>query len=68
MINCSVLVSAHLDTPAHSIEGGWNLDQIPTNDLISIPAVMIDVSDKVTTPDGINSNYAINKVDLVEYV
>ena len=58
--------AAHIDAPYHVFESGQKLDQIPTNNLISVPAIMVDVSHKVTTADRINYNYAVSKLDFLE--
>jgi len=37
----------HLDAPYHFDVTGWTVDQIPANNLIDVPAVLIDVEKKV---------------------
>lgn len=52
----------HVDAPAHFIEGAQTIDEIPLSDLI-VPAVVIDVQDKVAG----NADYQLTPDDIEEW-
>lgn len=49
----------HIDAPSHFIEGGRSVDAIPLSELI-VPAVVIDVQDKVAG----NDDYQLTRDDI----
>ncbi|WP_282607116.1 cyclase family protein [Pelagibius sp. Alg239-R121] len=49
----------HVDAPSHFIKGKQSIDQIPLSNLI-VPAVMIDIQDKVTG----NPDYELTPSDI----
>ena len=49
----------HVDAPAHFIKGNRPIDEIPLSNLI-VPAVMIDIQDKVAG----NANYELTTADI----
>jgi len=64
--------STHIDAPYHFNKNGRTLDQIPLEDLIEIPGVMIDVYDKVHAYDkegkaNIVQNYALSREDILQW-
>jgi len=63
--------STHIDAPYHFNQHGRTLDQIPLEDLIDIPGVMIDIYDKVHHyVDGrlsVVENYALTRKDILEW-
>ncbi len=52
----------HVDAPAHFVEGKRTIDQIPVDELV-VPAVMIDVRDKVKA----NPDYLLSANDIVDW-
>jgi len=63
---------SHIDAPYHFNQHGRTLDQIPIEDLIDVPGVMIDVYDKVHHYKGgklsVLENYALTREDILAYV
>ena len=55
-------VGTHVDAPAHFAEGKRTIDQIPVDELV-VPAVMIDVRDKVKD----NPDYLVCANDVVDW-
>jgi len=53
-------IGTHMDAPAHCINGGTDIANIPLNQLIA-PCVMIDVSAKA------HENYRITSDDILEF-
>jgi kynurenine formamidase len=64
--------ATHIDAPYHFHKSGRTLDQIPLEDLINRPGVMIDIYDKVhKVVDGklsTISNYVLTGEDVLESV
>lgn len=62
--------STHIDAPYHFNEHGRRLHEIPFEDLIDVPGVMIDIYDKVhVVRDGVlrvNENYGLTREDVLE--
>lgn len=54
----------HLDAPYHGSNTSWKVDQIPFERLVSIQALIVDVSDKSAK----TSNYQITIKDLNEKI
>ena len=52
----------HFGAPAHFIEGGKTVDQIPAS-LLVLPGVMIDISEKCAS----NPDYALTVEDILEW-
>jgi len=63
--------ATHIDAPYHFHEHGMKLDEIPMEDLIDIPGVMIDVYDKVHRFENgalkVVDNYAVSKEDIMNW-
>jgi kynurenine formamidase len=61
----------HIDAPYHFHQTGITLDQIPLDDLIDVPGVMIDVYDKVHIYKNgklsLIQNYAMTREDIIEW-
>ena len=62
--------STHIDAPYHFNKDGRKLHEIPLEDLIEVPGVMIDIYDKVHKfKDGklsVIENYALTQEDVLE--
>src|SRR5687767_12075458 len=52
----------HLDAPAHFAKGRWAVADIPLNRLVDIPAVVIDVTEKVLA----DPNYEVTIEDIAQ--
>jgi len=63
--------ATHIDAPYHFHQAGKKLDEIPLEDLIDVPGVMLDVYDKVHRVDKgklkVVQNYAVTKEDILEW-
>jgi len=63
--------STHIDAPYHFNKYGRTLDQIPIEDLIDIPGVMIDMYDKVHHFENgklnLVVNYALTREDIIQW-
>jgi len=63
--------STHIDAPYHFNKNGRTLDQIPIDDLIDIPGVMIDMYDKVHHYENgrfnLVENYALTREDIIQW-
>jgi len=63
--------ATHIDSPYHFHKNGRTLDQIPLEDLIDTPGVMIDIYDKVhRVVNGelkVIENYVLTKEDIIEW-
>jgi len=64
--------STHIDSPYHVARFGKKLDEIPLEDLLDLPGVMIDVYDKVHHVDKagnvhIASNYMLTIDDVLQW-
>ncbi|CAL8102906.1 unnamed protein product [Orchesella dallaii] len=63
--------STHIDAPYHAYKEGRKLHEVPLEDLIDIPGVMIDIYDKVHKfEDGkldVIENYALTQDDILEW-
>ncbi|ODM93024.1 Kynurenine formamidase [Orchesella cincta] len=63
--------STHIDAPYHFSKEGRKLHELPLEDLIDIPGVMIDIYDKVHKfKDGklnVIENYALTQDDVIEW-
>lgn len=63
--------STHIDAPYHFNENGRRLHEIPFEDLIDIPGIVIDIFDKVHTfKNGkltVIENYALKREDVIEW-
>jgi len=61
----------HIDAPYHFHKNGRTLDQIPIEDLIDVPGVMIDVYDRVHRFSGgqlsVIENYAVTRDDILRW-
>ncbi len=61
---------AHIDAPYHFHKDGRKLDEIPLEDFIDKPGVMIDIYDKVHRVVNGNltlvENYLLTKQDVLE--
>jgi kynurenine formamidase len=55
-------IGTHVDAPAHFVEGGRGIDQIPVDELV-VPAIVIDVREKVAQ----NADYQLSENDLVDW-
>ena len=42
-------VGTHMDAPYHFYSKGWTTDQIPLENLVNVPGVVVDISHKATT-------------------
>jgi kynurenine formamidase len=63
--------STHIDAPYHFSKEGRKLHEVPLEDLIEVPGVMIDIYDKVHKfKDGklsVIENYALTQEDVLEW-
>ncbi|CAL8102897.1 unnamed protein product [Orchesella dallaii] len=63
--------STHIDAPYHYNQNGRRLHEIPFEDLIDVPGVMIDIFDKVHKfKDGklvVIQNYVLTRQDILEW-
>jgi len=63
--------ATHIDAPYHFHEHGRKLDEIPMEDLIDVPGVMIDFYDKVHRFEKgelkVVQNYALTREDIIEW-
>jgi len=63
--------ATHIDAPYHFHQAGRKLDEIPMEDLIDIPGVMIDVYDKVHRYENgavkVVQNYAVTREDIMQW-
>lgn len=62
--------STHIDAPYHFNKEGRKLHEVPLEDLIDVPGVMVDIYDKVHKfKDGqlsVIENYALTQEDILE--
>lgn len=62
--------STHIDAPYHYNQNGRKLHEIPFEDLIDVPGVLIDVYDKVHRfKNGklvVLENYVLKREDIIE--
>lgn len=62
--------STHIDAPYHFNKEGRKLSELPLEDLIEVPGVLIDIYDKVHKfRDGnlaVVENYAMTQDDILE--
>merc|ERR1711997_640786 len=42
-------VGTHMDAPYHFYSKGWTTDQIPLENLVNVPGVVVDISHKAST-------------------
>ena len=42
-------VGTHMDAPYHFYSKGWTTDQIPLENLVNVPGVVVDISHKANT-------------------
>ncbi|ODM96577.1 Kynurenine formamidase [Orchesella cincta] len=63
--------STHIDAPYHFNKNGRKLHEIPFEDLLNVPGVMIDIFDKVNKiRDGklvVRQNYVVTRQDIMEW-
>jgi len=63
--------STHIDSPYHFNEHGKKLHEIPLENMIDVPGIMIDIYDKVHQyKDGeltVIENYALTQQDVLEW-
>jgi len=63
--------ATHIDAPYHFHEHGRKLDEIPMEDLIDVPGVMIDIYDKVHKYENgelkVIRNYAMTREDVMAW-
>jgi len=63
--------ATHIDAPYHFHEHGRKLDEIPMEDLIDVPGVMIDIYDKVHRYENgavkVVQNYALTREDIMAW-
>jgi kynurenine formamidase len=63
--------ATHIDSPYHFHKNGKTLDQIPLEDLIDTPGVMIDIYDKIHKIENgqlkVIENYVLTREDIIEW-